>query len=151
VLSSKPPGLWGRDVLIRAIANECNPNFISIKASSLNISRIYESSLNHPLQGPELLTMWFGESEANVRATAPCVIFFDELDSIEKARGGGGDDAGGAGDRGSTGDITSLKAATRARWPLVIIAEDIDSEALAARIFNNKLMGGCRSWRLSPI
>jgi transitional endoplasmic reticulum ATPase len=50
--------------------------------------------------------MWFGESEANVRdvfdkarAAAPCVMFFDELDSIAKARGGGGDDAGGAGDR----------------------------------------------------
>ena len=46
--------------------------------------------------------MWFGESEANVRAAAPCVIFFDELDSIAKAHGGSGDDAGGAGDRGST-------------------------------------------------
>ena len=41
------------------------------------------------LQGPELLTMWFGESEANVReifdkarGSAPCVLFFDELDSI---------------------------------------------------------------------
>jgi transitional endoplasmic reticulum ATPase len=50
--------------------------------------------------------MWFGESEANVRdvfdkarAAAPVVMFFDELDSIAKARGGGGGDAGGAGDR----------------------------------------------------
>ena len=50
--------------------------------------------------------MWFGESEANVRdvfdkarTAAPCVMFFDELDSIAKARGGGGGDAGGAGDR----------------------------------------------------
>jgi transitional endoplasmic reticulum ATPase len=52
--------------------------------------------------------MWFGESEANVRdvfdkarAAAPCVMFFDELDSIAKARGGGGSggDAGGAADR----------------------------------------------------
>ena len=49
--------------------------------------------------------MWFGESEANVRnvfdkahAAAPCVMFFDELDSIAKAYGGGGGDAGGAGD-----------------------------------------------------
>ena len=43
--------------------------------------------------------MWFGESEANVRdvfdkarAAAPCVMFFDELDSITKARGGGAND-----------------------------------------------------------
>jgi transitional endoplasmic reticulum ATPase len=50
--------------------------------------------------------MWFGESEANVRdvfdkarAAAPCVMFFDELDSIAKARGGSAGDAGGAGDR----------------------------------------------------
>lgn len=57
-------------------------------------------------QGPELLTMWFGESEANVRdvfdkarAAAPCVMFFDELDSIAKARGSSSGDAGGAGDR----------------------------------------------------
>merc|ERR1712174_55952 len=59
------------------------------------------------IKGPELLTMWFGESEANVREVfdkarqaAPCVLFFDELDSIAKARGGSsGGDAGGAADR----------------------------------------------------
>ena len=45
--------------------------------------------------------MWFGESEANVRdvfdkarAAAPCVLFFDELDSIAKARGGSVGDGG---------------------------------------------------------
>jgi transitional endoplasmic reticulum ATPase len=50
--------------------------------------------------------MWFGESEANVRdvfdkarAAAPCVMFFDELDSIAKARGASAGDGGGAGDR----------------------------------------------------
>ena len=51
--------------------------------------------------------MWFGESEGNVRevfdkarAAAPCVLFFDELDSVGVARSsGGGGDAGGAGDR----------------------------------------------------
>uniref|UniRef100_A0A2N9IEB3 AAA+ ATPase domain-containing protein n=1 Tax=Fagus sylvatica TaxID=28930 RepID=A0A2N9IEB3_FAGSY len=71
----------------KAIANECQANFISIK-------------------GPELLTMWFGESEANVRdvfdkarQSAPCVLFFDELDSIAIQRGSGIGDAGGAADR----------------------------------------------------
>ena len=58
------------------------------------------------IKGPELLTMWFGESEANVRGVfekargaAPCVLFFDELDSIAKSRGGSAGDAGGATDR----------------------------------------------------
>ncbi|WVR04818.1 hypothetical protein IAU60_001830 [Kwoniella sp. DSM 27419] len=86
VLFYGPPGT-GKTMLAKAIANECQANFISIK-------------------GPELLTMWFGESEANVRdvfdkarAAAPCVMFFDELDSIAKSRGGSGGDSGGASDR----------------------------------------------------
>merc|ERR1712072_432720 len=71
VLFYGPPGC-GKTLMAKAVANECQANFISIK-------------------GPELLTMWFGESEANVRnvfekarSAAPCVLFFDELDSIAK-------------------------------------------------------------------
>lgn len=86
VLFYGPPGC-GKTLLAKAIANECQANFISIK-------------------GPELLTMWFGESEANVREifdkarqSAPCVLFFDELDSIAVQRGNSAGDAGGAGDR----------------------------------------------------
>ncbi|CAF1263614.1 unnamed protein product [Adineta steineri] len=86
VLFYGPPGC-GKTLLAKAIANECQANFISVK-------------------GPELLTMWFGESEANVRdifdkarQAAPCVLFFDELDSIAKARGGSDGDGGGAADR----------------------------------------------------
>merc|ERR1711988_1037609 len=55
--------------------------------------------------GPELLTMWFGESEGNVReifdkarGAAPCVLFFDELDSVGVARGSS-QGSSGAGDR----------------------------------------------------
>lgn len=69
VLFYGPPGC-GKTLMAKAVANECSSNFISVK-------------------GPELLTMWFGESEANVReifdkarGAAPCVLFFDELDSI---------------------------------------------------------------------
>jgi transitional endoplasmic reticulum ATPase len=56
------------------MANECDANFILVKV-------------------PELLTMWFEESEANVRdvfnkarQAAPCVLFFDGLDSIGKKK-----------------------------------------------------------------
>jgi len=86
VLFYGPPGC-GKTLLAKAVANECQANFISIK-------------------GPELLTMWFGESEANVRevfdkarAAAPCILFFDELDSIAQQRGSSSGDGGGAGDR----------------------------------------------------
>ena len=81
VLFYGPPGC-GKTQLAKAIANECQANFISIK-------------------GPELLTMWFGESEANVRdifakarAASPCVLFFDELDSIAVKRGSNSGDPG---------------------------------------------------------
>jgi transitional endoplasmic reticulum ATPase len=64
--------------MAKAIANECGANFISVK-------------------GPELLNAWFGGSEANVRdlfdkarAASPCILFFDEMDSIARARGSGG-------------------------------------------------------------
>jgi transitional endoplasmic reticulum ATPase len=86
VLFYGPPGC-GKTLMAKAVANECQANFISVK-------------------GPELLTMWFGESEANVRdvfekarQAAPCVLFFDELDSIAQQRGGNSGDGGGAADR----------------------------------------------------
>merc|ERR1712032_921398 len=86
VLFYGPPGC-GKTLMAKAVASECQANFISVK-------------------GPELLTMWFGESEANVREvfdkarqSAPCVLFFDELDSIANQRGSSSGDAGGAADR----------------------------------------------------
>merc|ERR1712168_1435579 len=67
VLVYGPPGC-GKTLLAKAIANECQANFISIK-------------------GPELLTMWFGESEANVRdvfdkATGTAMDVDDEEDLV---------------------------------------------------------------------
>jgi len=86
VLFYGPPGC-GKTLLAQAVARECGANFVSVK-------------------GPELLTMWFGESEANVRslfekarASAPCILFFDEIDAIAKQRGSGQGGASEAGDR----------------------------------------------------
>lgn len=86
ILFYGPPGC-GKTLLAKAIATECSSNFISVK-------------------GPELLTMWFGESEANVREifdkarqSSPCVLFFDELDSIGVSRGSGHGGGGEASDR----------------------------------------------------
>jgi transitional endoplasmic reticulum ATPase len=69
----------GKTMLARAIASLNNANFISIK-------------------GPELLSKWMGESEKALREifkkakqAAPCVIFFDEIDSIAPVRGRSGD------------------------------------------------------------
>ncbi|PRT54416.1 Cell division control protein 48 [Wickerhamiella sorbophila] len=83
VLFFGPPGT-GKTLLAKAVATEVSANFISVK-------------------GPELFSMWVGESESNIRdifdkarAAAPCVVFFDELDSIAKARGNSLGDSGGA-------------------------------------------------------
>jgi len=64
------------------VATECSLNFFSVK-------------------GPELINMYVGESEKNVRdvfkkarAAQPCVIFFDELDSLAPNRGAGADSGG---------------------------------------------------------
>lgn len=69
VLLWGPPGC-GKTLLAKAVANESNTNFISVK-------------------GPELLNKYVGESErgvrqvfARARASSPCVIFFDELDAL---------------------------------------------------------------------
>ena len=77
VLFYGPPGC-GKTLMAKAIANECGANFISVK-------------------GPELLNAYFGGSEANVRdlfdkarAASPCILFFDEMDSLARARGSGG-------------------------------------------------------------
>lgn len=85
--------------------------------------------------------MWFGESEANVRdvfdkarAAAPCVMFFDELDSIAKARGGSSGDAGGAGDRVLNQILTEMDGMNQKKNVFIIGAtnrpDQIDSALL---------------------
>lgn len=107
VLFYGPPGT-GKTMLAKAVANECAANFISVK-------------------GPELLSMWFGESESNIRdifdkarAAAPCVVFLDELDSIAKSRGGSNGDAGGASDRVVNQLLTEMDGMTSKKNVFVI-------------------------------
>ena len=77
VLLYGPPGC-GKTLVAKAIANECGASFIAVR-------------------GPELLNKYVGESEKAVRqlfargrASAPCVVFFDEIDALTPRRGGEG-------------------------------------------------------------
>ncbi|CCG83172.1 Peroxisome assembly factor-2 [Taphrina deformans PYCC 5710] len=81
ILFYGPPGT-GKTLLAKAVATSFSLNFFSVK-------------------GPELLNMYIGESEANVRRVfqrardaKPCVVFFDELDSVAPKRGNQGDSGG---------------------------------------------------------
>ncbi|AKB54009.1 MULTISPECIES: CDC48 family AAA ATPase [Methanosarcina] len=74
ILLYGPPGT-GKTLIAKAVAKESNANFISVK-------------------GPEIFSKWLGESEKAIRETfrkarqvAPCVIFFDEIDSIASMPG----------------------------------------------------------------
>ncbi len=74
ILLYGPPGT-GKTLLAKAVAKESEANFIQVK-------------------GPSLLSMWVGKSEEGVRKiferarqVAPCVIFFDEIDSLASRRG----------------------------------------------------------------
>ena len=75
------PSGTGKTLLAKAVATESEANFITVR-------------------GPELLSKWVGESERGVREifrrarqASPCVIFFDEIDSIAPVRGVGGETA----------------------------------------------------------
>ncbi|CAE6380702.1 unnamed protein product [Rhizoctonia solani] len=114
ILLYGPPGT-GKTLLAKAVATSCALNFLSVK-------------------GPELLNMYIGESEANVRRVfqrardaRPCVVFFDELDSIAPRRGQAGDSGGvmdrivsqilaeldGMGAGGSGGEVFVIGATNR--------------------------------------
>lgn len=73
------PSGTGKTLLAKAVASESEANFISVR-------------------GPELLSKWVGESERGIREVfrrarqaAPCIIFFDEIESVAPVRGLGGD------------------------------------------------------------
>jgi transitional endoplasmic reticulum ATPase len=75
------PSGTGKTLMAKAVATESEANFVSVR-------------------GPELLSKWVGESERGIREifkrarqSAPCVIFFDEIDSIAPVRGAGGETA----------------------------------------------------------
>ena len=75
------PSGTGKTLLAKAVATESEANFVSVR-------------------GPELLSKWVGESERGIREifkrarqSAPCVVFFDEIDSIAPIRGAGGETA----------------------------------------------------------
>lgn len=77
ILLYGPPGT-GKTMLAKALANECGANFI-------------------PVNGPEIFSMWLGESEETIRnifqmarQVAPTVIFFDQVDAIAPKRRGEG-------------------------------------------------------------
>ncbi|XP_075719891.1 peroxisome biogenesis factor 6 [Rhinoderma darwinii] len=81
ILLYGPPGT-GKTLLAKAVATECAMTFLSVK-------------------GPELINMYVGQSEENVRevfsraqVASPCIIFFDELDSLAPNRGRSGDSGG---------------------------------------------------------
>jgi ribosome biogenesis ATPase len=95
VLLYGPPGC-GKTLLARAVAAESGANFISVK-------------------GPELLSKYVGDSELAVRrlfhrarASAPCIVFFDELDALAPRRGGGSSGGGGGDTSGASERVVNM-------------------------------------------
>ncbi|QGA79976.1 CDC48 family AAA ATPase [Candidatus Nanohalobium constans] len=99
----------GKTLLAKAVANEANANFISIK-------------------GPEVFSKYVGESEESVREifkkarqVAPCVLFIDEIDSIAPRRGGSSGDSQ-VGDRVVNQLLTELDGIESLKGVTVIAA-----------------------------
>jgi len=128
ILLYGPPGT-GKTLLAKAIANESNANFISIK-------------------GPEVLSKWVGESEKAIREvfkkarqTAPSVVFLDELDALAPKRGERGSD--GTSERVVNQLLTSLDGIERTTDIIVLGATNrpdrIDHALLRAGRFDHRL------------
>ncbi len=128
ILLYGPPGT-GKTLLAKAVANESNANFISIK-------------------GPEILSKWLGESEKAIREVfkkakqaAPTVVFLDEIDAIAGERGSRGKD--GVTDRVVNQLLTSLDGIEDTTNIIVLAATNrpdrIDTALLRAGRFDHRL------------
>jgi ribosome biogenesis ATPase len=109
VLLYGPPGC-GKTLLAKAVANESGANFISVK-------------------GPELLDKYVGESEKAVRvvfdrarSSSPCIVFFDELDSLVPRRGSDNGGGGGVSERVVNQLLTEMDGLESRRSVFVIAA-----------------------------
>ncbi|MGE9811280.1 CDC48 family AAA ATPase [Ferroplasma acidiphilum] len=120
-----PPGT-GKTLLAKAVANESNANFISVK-------------------GPEVLSKWVGDSEKAVREifkkakqVSPAIIFMDEIDSIAPRRGTSMDS--GVTERIVNQLLTSMDGIEVLKWVVVIAATNrpdiIDPALLRAGRFD---------------
>ena len=109
LLLSGPPGC-GKTLIAKALASETEVNFIAVK-------------------GPELMSMYVGESERGVREVfhkarqaAPCIVFFDEIDALASTRGGGGHQDAGVGGRVLSQLLTELDGIEELKGVLVLAA-----------------------------
>ncbi|MCS7123142.1 MAG: CDC48 family AAA ATPase [Candidatus Aenigmarchaeota archaeon] len=105
ILLYGPPGT-GKTLLAKAVANESGANFISVS-------------------GPEFLSKFYGESEANLRRifeeaekNAPSIIFFDEIDAIAPKR----EEVTGEVERRIVSQLLSLMDGLKSRGKVVVIA-----------------------------
>ncbi len=105
VLMHGPPGT-GKTIVARAVANETNSNF-------------------YVINGPEIMSKFYGESEANLRKifeeaeeNAPSIIFFDEIDAIASKR----EESKGEVERRVVAQLLALMDGLKARGKIVVIA-----------------------------
>jgi transitional endoplasmic reticulum ATPase len=109
LLLSGPPGC-GKTLIAKALAAETEVNFISVK-------------------GPELMSMYVGESERGVREVfhkarqaAPCIVFFDEIDALASTRSSGGQQDAGVSGRVLSQLLTELDGIEELKGVLVLAA-----------------------------
>ncbi|KAK2817557.1 hypothetical protein Q5P01_025748 [Channa striata] len=141
VLLHGPPGT-GKTLLAKAVATECSMTFLSVK-------------------GPELINMYVGQSEENIRevfrrarSAAPCVVFFDELDSLAPSRGRSGD-SGGVMDRVVSQLLAELDALNSSAGVFVIGATNrpdlLDQSLLRPGRFDKLVYVGISEDRVSQL